>query len=54
MQTDKWKKYRMWSYVKTELPGLLASDAAFGSLDTRTASVMGHSMGGHGEPAVLL
>jgi hypothetical protein len=41
----------MWSYVKDELPGLLASDDAFGSLDTSNSSIFGHSMGGHGEAA---
>lgn len=51
MQTEKWKNYRMWSYVKDELPGLLASDDAFSSLDTGNCSIFGHSMGGHGEVA---
>ena len=51
MQTEKWKNYRMWSYVKDELPGLLASDDAFSSLDTGNCSIFGHSMGGHGEAA---
>jgi S-formylglutathione hydrolase FrmB len=41
----------MWSYVKDELPGLLASDDAFSSLDTGNCSIFGHSMGGHGEAA---
>ena len=51
MQTEKWKNYRMWSYVKDELPGLLASDDAFSGLDTGNCSIFGHSMGGHGEAA---
>jgi S-formylglutathione hydrolase len=46
--TEKWKNYRMYDYVTKELPALLESDPAFSSLDTKTASIMGHSMGGHG------
>jgi S-formylglutathione hydrolase FrmB len=49
VQTEKWKNYRMWSYLKDELPELLASDPNFSSLDTKTTSIFGHSMGGHGE-----
>lgn len=48
-QTEKWKNYRMYDYVTKELPALLASDPAFGALDTKTSSIMGHSMGGHGK-----
>jgi S-formylglutathione hydrolase FrmB len=38
----KWKAWRMYDYVTQELPALLA--ARFPSLDTKTASIMGHSM----------
>lgn len=31
-----------------ELPELLKQDGAFTALDTATASIFGHSMGGHG------
>lgn len=48
-QTEKWKNYRMYDYVTKELPALLASDPAFSALDTKTSSIMGHSMGGHGK-----
>ena len=37
--------YRMYSYVTRELPDLVASHFA---ADTTRASIMGHSMGGHG------
>ena len=41
---EPWRKWRMDDYVMKELSVLLA--AAFPSLDTARASVMGHSMGG--------
>ena len=42
----QWCAWRMYSYVLSELPALLA---AFPALDTsKPASIMGHSMGGHG------
>lgn len=37
--------YRMYSYVTRELPGLVAAHFA---ADATRASIMGHSMGGHG------
>ena len=45
---EKWRAWRMFSYVEHELPMLLFKDAQFASLDVERASVMGHSMGGHG------
>lgn len=49
---DKWKNWRMYDYVVDELPGLLAKE--FPQLDTDNASVMGHSMGGHGALTIAL
>lgn len=46
--------YRMYSYVTSELPALLASAPAFGALDTTRVSVMGHSMGGMGALQIAL
>lgn len=50
------KNYRMYSYVTAELPALLRANAAQeqGTLDPARASVMGHSMGGHGALVVGL
>eukprot|EP00899_Mesostigma_viride_P021192 jgi/Mesvir1/29074/Mv18380-RA.1 len=42
----KWKAWRMYEYVVEELPSLLA--AHLPQVDTGNASIMGHSMGGHG------
>ena len=42
----KWRQYRMYSYVTTELPSLLRAEAP--ALDFERVSLMGHSMGGHG------
>lgn len=39
---------RRHSYITKELPALLRDDSAFSSLNTDCASIMGHSMGGHG------
>lgn len=39
---------RRHSYITKELPALLREDSAFSSLNTDCASIMGHSMGGHG------
>lgn len=39
-------RYRMWSYVKDELPALI--DAQFPTCGPSKRSVFGHSMGGHG------
>lgn len=44
--------YRMYSYVVDELPTLIAS--AFPAVDTQRASIMGHSMGGHGALTIAL
>lgn len=45
---DKWKNnYRMYTYITSELPTLLQT--AFGNfINIEKASIMGHSMGGHG------
>lgn len=40
------ERYRMWSYVKDELPALI--DAKFPTRGPSHRSVFGHSMGGHG------
>ena len=45
------RNYRMWSYVTTELPALLA---AHFPADMSRQSVLGHSMGGHGALTVAL
>jgi len=45
------RNYRMWSYVTTELPALLA---AHFPADMSRQSVLGHSMGGHGALTVVL
>lgn len=45
---EKWAKYRMYSYISSELPQLLRAHAS--SLDMARVSLMGHSMGGHGAP----
>jgi len=39
-------RYRMYSYVTDELPGLV--DAAFPTAGPERRSIFGHSMGGHG------
>lgn len=49
---DKWKNWRMYDYITKELPAVLA--ASFPTLDTTTASIMGHSMGGHGALTIAL
>lgn len=49
---DKWKNYRMYDYVVSELPDLLSAE--FPQLDTANASIMGHSMGGHGALTIAL
>eukprot|EP00891_Asterochloris_glomerata_P008964 jgi/Astpho2/8964/Aster-02642 len=41
----KWKNYRMYEYITEELPATLQH---LPELDTQKASIMGHSMGGHG------
>jgi S-formylglutathione hydrolase len=52
--TEAWRAWRMYSYCRDELPALLKADAQFASLDTERASVMGHSMGGHGALVLAL
>jgi S-formylglutathione hydrolase len=43
---EPWARgYRMYSYVTRELPALVAAHFA---VDSRRASIFGHSMGGHG------
>jgi S-formylglutathione hydrolase len=49
---DKWKNWRMYDYITKELPAVLA--ASFPTLDASTASIMGHSMGGHGALTIAL
>lgn len=45
-------RYRMYSYVKSELPALI--DAHFPTLGPSHRSVFGHSMGGHGALVLAL
>ncbi|KAK9837128.1 hypothetical protein WJX81_004933 [Elliptochloris bilobata] len=42
---ERWRNWRMYAYITEELPAALRS---LPLLDVDTASVMGHSMGGHG------
>jgi len=49
---DKWKtNYRMYSYIVKELPNVIASNFP---VDSEKASIMGHSMGGHGALTIYL
>ena len=50
-QTPWSRHYRMYDYVCTELPALVAADPA---LDMQRQSISGHSMGGHGALTVAL
>ena len=43
--------YRMYSYVTVELPAVIAEDF---TIDTSSAGVFGHSMGGHGALTIAL
>ncbi|GAU90036.1 hypothetical protein RvY_02514 [Ramazzottius varieornatus] len=43
--TEKWKNYRMYSYVTKELPTLVQQNFP---VDPTRQSIFGHSMGGHG------
>ena len=45
------RNYRMWTYVTSELPALVASSFP---VDERRQAIMGHSMGGHGALTVAL
>ena len=51
-----WSKgYKMESYITSELPQTLFSDAEFGKyLDESKVSITGHSMGGHGALSLYL
>jgi S-formylglutathione hydrolase len=44
--------YQMYSYITEELPAVLAASEL--SLQTDNASIMGHSMGGHGALTIAL
>lgn len=46
------KGYKMYSYIKDELPSVLFS--SFDSLDSSRVSITGHSMGGHGALTLFL
>src|SRR4051794_10778250 len=39
------RHYRMWTYISSELPELVAAQFP---IDTKRQSILGHSMGGHG------
>ncbi|KAL3695204.1 hypothetical protein R1sor_009280 [Riccia sorocarpa] len=49
---EKWKNWRMYDYITKELPEVLKAN--FSELDTATASITGHSMGGHGALTLYL
>ncbi|MDG2089981.1 MAG: S-formylglutathione hydrolase [Gammaproteobacteria bacterium] len=50
---EPWAKhYQMYSYITEELPAVLASSDL--PLQTEKASIMGHSMGGHGALTIVL
>lgn len=50
---DPWSKnYKMYSYIKDELPQTVASE--FEQIDTSRTSITGHSMGGHGALTLFL
>lgn len=46
------KNYKMYSYITNELPAVLAASDL--PLQTDNASIMGHSMGGHGALTIAL
>ena len=46
------KHYQMYSYITEELPAVLAASEL--PLQTTSASIMGHSMGGHGALTIAL
>lgn len=48
----KWKNWRMYDYIVNELPEILSTN--FPQLDCERASLMGHSMGGHGALTMFL
>src|SRR3569833_574771 len=43
--------YKMWSYITQELPALMAAEFP---VDMTRQSIMGHSMGGHGDLTIGL
>lgn len=43
---EKWKNWRMYDYVVSELPEVLKAN--FSNLDLTSSAITGHSMGGHG------
>jgi S-formylglutathione hydrolase len=45
------RNYRMWSYITSELPEVIASHFP---VDSRRQSILGHSMGGHGALTIAL
>ncbi|KAL2632414.1 hypothetical protein R1flu_017100 [Riccia fluitans] len=49
---EKWKNWKMYDYITKELPEVLKAN--FSELDTSTASITGHSMGGHGALTLYL
>merc|ERR1712146_620495 len=54
--TDKWKQnYRMYTYITSELPSLIQNSPFLGKcVDINKASIMGHSMGGHGALTIAM
>jgi S-formylglutathione hydrolase len=46
------KRFRMYSYVTKELPGVIGAN--FASADMSRQSICGHSMGGHGALTIAL
>ncbi len=51
MQSPWAANYRMYSYVRAELPAVIAQGFA---IDTSRAGIFGHSMGGHGALTIAL
>eukprot|EP00803_Ostreobium_quekettii_P008126 evm.model.scf_877.5 EVM.evm.TU.scf_877.5 scf_877:48191-51340(-) len=51
-KVEKWKNWRMYEYVVEELPALIRR--SFPNLNLGNASIMGHSMGGHGALTIAL
>ncbi len=45
------RNYRMWSYIRQELPGVIAEHFP---ADISRQSILGHSMGGHGALTIAL
>ena len=46
------KNYKMYSYVTSELPSILAENCS--SINMKNISITGHSMGGHGALTLFL